>query len=67
MSEGPTIVVVEDDGDIRIQFASDLEGEGFRVVGLDGEAGFDRHLAVTPAPDLIVLDWILPGEDGLSV
>ncbi|MGU3407659.1 response regulator [Methylobacterium brachiatum] len=67
MREGPTIVVVEDDADIRIQLARYLEGEGLRVVGLDGGAGLDRHLAVAPAPDLIVLDWMLPGEDGLSI
>jgi two-component system, OmpR family, response regulator len=67
MSDGPTIVIVEDDGDIRTQLASYLEDEGFRVVGLDGGASLDRHLAAGPAPDLIVLDWMLPGEDGLSL
>jgi DNA-binding response OmpR family regulator len=67
MSDRPTIVIVEDDGDIRTQLASYLEGEGFRVVGFDGGASLDRHLASGPAPDLIVLDWMLPGEDGLSI
>ena len=33
----------------------------------DGGAALDRHLAHGPAPDLIVLDWMLPGEDGLSI
>ncbi|WP_246691725.1 response regulator [Methylobacterium sp. WL12] len=37
------------------------------MVGLDGGAGLDRHLEDAPAPDLIVLDWMLPGEDGLSI
>jgi DNA-binding response OmpR family regulator len=67
MSETPTIVVVEDDGDIRTQLAGYLEGEGFRVIGFDGGAGLDQHLARAPPPDLIVLDWMLPGEDGLSI
>ncbi|MCJ2109907.1 response regulator transcription factor [Methylobacterium sp. E-025] len=67
MSDSPIIVIVEDDADIRIQLVAYLEGEGFRVVGLDGGAGLDRHLATGPAPDLIVLDWMLPGEDGLSI
>ena len=67
MSDGPTIVVIEDDGDIRTQLAGYLEGEGFRVVGLDGGASLDRHLAAGIRPDLIVLDWMLPGEDGLSI
>lgn len=67
MTEGQTIVIVEDDGDIRTQLAAYLEGEGFRVVGLDGGASLDRSLMAGPAPDLIVLDWMLPGEDGLSI
>lgn len=67
MSDGQTIVVVEDDGDIRSQLSAYLENEGFRVVGFDGGAGLDRHLSTGPAPDLIVLDWMLPGEDGLSI
>lgn len=65
---GPaTIALVEDDDDIRFQLAGYLEAEGFRVVSLDGAAGLDRLLAAGSTPDLIVLDWMLPGEDGLSV
>ena len=67
MSETPTIVVVEDDGDIRTQLAGYLEGEGFRVIGFDGGAGLDQHLALAPPPDLIVLDWMLPGASGIRL
>ena len=67
MHEGTAIAVVEDDPDIRALLAGYLEGEGFRVVALDGGASLDRVLAAGPAPDLIVLDWMLPGEDGLSI
>ena len=67
MNDGLTIVIVEDDGDIRTQLAAYLEGEGFRVVGLDGGASLARYLVTGPSPDLIVLDWMLPGEDGLSI
>ena len=67
MADSITIAIVEDDDDIRTQLAGYLEGEGFRVVGVDGGAGLDRLLATGPAPDLIVLDWMLPGEDGLSI
>ncbi|TXM64389.1 response regulator [Methylobacterium sp. WL120] len=67
MPDSITIAIVEDDDDIRIQLTGYLEGEGFRVVGVDGGAGLDRLLAAGPAPDLIVLDWMLPGEDGLSI
>ncbi|MGU3666520.1 response regulator [Methylobacterium sp. A49B] len=67
MHEGTTIAVVEDDPDIRTLLADYLEGEGFRVVALDGGASLDRLLASGTLPDLIVLDWMLPGEDGLSI
>jgi two-component system, OmpR family, response regulator len=67
MHEGTTIAVVEDDPDIRALLAGYLEGEGFRVVALDGGASLDRLLGNGSSPDLIVLDWMLPGEDGLSI
>ncbi|MEG9525633.1 MAG: response regulator [Hyphomicrobiales bacterium] len=67
MHEGTTIAIVEDDSDIRALLAGYLEGEGFRVVALDGGASLDRILAAGTVPDLIVLDWMLPGEDGLSI
>lgn len=67
METGPTIAVVEDDADIRAQLADYLAQEGFRVVALSGGAGLDRLMATGPVPDLIVLDWMLPGEDGLSI
>ena len=67
MHEGTTIAIVEDDPDIRALLAGYLEGEGFRAVALDGGTALDRLLASGPAPDLIVLDWMLPGEDGLSI
>jgi len=67
MNDGTTIALVEDDADIRSLLAGFLEGEGFRVASLDGGAALDRLLAHLPVPDLIVLDWMLPGEDGLSI
>jgi len=67
MTDGTTIALVEDDPEIRALLASYLEGEGFHVIALDGGAGLDRVLGTGQAPDLIVLDWMLPGEDGLSI
>ncbi|KAA0123976.1 response regulator [Methylobacterium sp. P1-11] len=67
MHEGTTIAIVEDDAEIRTLLAGYLEGEGFRIVALDGAAGLDRLLGSGAQPDLVVLDWMLPGEDGLSI
>ena len=62
----PVILVVEDDDDIRELVAFSLEDEGYRVEqAADGLQGLE--LANELQPDLIVLDLMLPGRDGLSV
>jgi two-component system, OmpR family, response regulator len=67
MNEGTTLAIVEDDPEIRALLGNFLEGEGFRVESLDGGSALDRRLSQGQPPDLIVLDWMLPGEDGLSI
>jgi DNA-binding response OmpR family regulator len=60
------ILVVDDDLkllDLVIKF---LAKEGFDVVGVDGGAAMDDYLAKHTV-NLIVLDLMLPGEDGLSI
>jgi two-component system phosphate regulon response regulator PhoB len=62
----PVILVVEDDDDIRELVAFSLEDEGYKVEqASDGLKGLE--LAEALQPDLIVLDLMLPGRDGLSV
>ena len=62
----PVILVVEDDDDIRELVAFSLEDEGYKVEqAADGLKGLE--LAEALQPDLIVLDLMLPGRDGLSV
>src|SRR5213594_3939501 len=61
-----TILVVEDEKDIRDLVRYNLEAEGFAVVEAnDGEVGL--NLAVTERPALIVLDLMLPRLSGLVV
>lgn len=62
----PIILLVEDDREIRALLAELLEREGFDVDVADGGAAMDKALAKR-IPDLIVLDLMLPGEDGLSI
>lgn len=61
-----TILIVEDDPDIR-QLVGDLLGrEGFAVEPAEDAVAMDAVLA-RMAPDLIILDLMLPGEDGLTI
>lgn len=67
MSRLPRIVVVEDDPEIRTLLRDYLSRNGCRVDVADGGAAFDRLMTQYGEPDLIVLDIMLPGEDGFSI
>lgn len=61
-----TILVVEDDESVRDVVRRYLEHDGFEVLlAADGRAGL--RAAQEHAPDLVVLDIMLPGLDGLTV
>jgi DNA-binding response OmpR family regulator len=61
-----TVLLVEDDPTVSEVVARYLSREGFEVrCERDGTAAFE-HASVTP-PDLMVLDLMLPGMDGLEV
>jgi len=61
-----TILVVDDEPDIRevIRFA--LENADYRVVEA-GHADEARKLLTNETPDLVLLDWMLPGRSGLEL
>jgi DNA-binding response OmpR family regulator len=60
------IAVVEDEATIAASLAARLRSEGFDVeIARDGHAAVD--LCRTYRPDLVVLDLMLPGIDGLEV
>jgi two-component system OmpR family response regulator len=60
------ILVVDDDAEIRHLVAEYLTQNGYKVtVARDGAAM--RRALETDRPDLVVLDLMLPGEDGLSL
>jgi two-component system, OmpR family, alkaline phosphatase synthesis response regulator PhoP len=60
------ILVVEDESDIRELVAYNLVKQGYRVIPSEtGEDGL--RLVRSETPDLIVLDLMLPGVDGLEV
>ena len=60
------ILVIEDEDKILQFLQRGLTYEGYRVdTAADGAAGL--ALARGEAPDLVILDWMLPGMDGLEV
>ena len=66
ISESATILIVEDEQDIRELLAYNLEKEGYATVqAADGKEGLE--LARSRKPDLILLDLMLPKMDGLAV
>ena len=60
------VMVIEDEKEIRDLVRYNLEREGFRVVAAaDGEEGLRRLVA--SRPDVVVLDLMLPGRNGLEI
>ncbi|MGC9419451.1 MAG: phosphate regulon transcriptional regulator PhoB [Rhodovulum sp.] len=65
-AEQPTVLIVEDEPAQREVLAYNLEAEGFRVAR--AETGDEALMLVDElAPDLVVLDWMLPSVSGIEV
>jgi two-component system phosphate regulon response regulator PhoB len=62
----PNILVIEDESDILEVIQYNLEREGHKVIACrNGEQGLSRIR--TDNPDLVILDLMLPGMDGVEV
>lgn len=61
-----TLLVIDDERDLVELVRYNLESEGYRVLGAaDGESGLST--ALREKPDLVIVDLMLPGIDGLEV
>lgn len=60
------VIVVEDHDGLREDIVFGLENEGFLARGVASAEEFDR-LCLGGLPDVAILDWNLPGEDGFSL
>ena len=66
MTSTPTILVVEDEEDLRDIITYNLDREGYKTIGVEtGEQGLEQAIKLNP--DLIILDLMLPGMNGLDV
>ena len=65
-SAAPSILVVDDDAELRALISDFLRTSGMEVESAANGAEMDARLAAG-RPDLVVLDLMMPGEDGLSI
>lgn len=65
-TEPNRLLVVDDDAELRELTAAYLTQQGYEVVTAEDAISMDQQLAEYVV-DLVVLDLMLPGEDGLSI
>jgi DNA-binding response OmpR family regulator len=66
MTSPVRVLVIEDEDPLRLALVDALSAEGFQVSeAADGESGL--QIALREAPDLVLLDLMLPQRDGFSV
>lgn len=66
MQTGPSILIVDDDPEIRSLLARYLDGQGFRVQTAANRRECESRLAAG-SPELVVLDVMLPDGSGLDI
>ena len=60
------VLVVEDDVDIQDIVISVLSRDGYEVL-TEGNGDAGLAAALTQQPDLVILDWMMPGLTGVEV
>ena len=66
MSDGPKVLIIDDDRDIVRGLAVHLRAAGCEVLtARDGALGLE--IAIDALPDIILLDVSMPGLDGIEV
>ncbi len=60
-----TLLLVEDDKNLRHSLSEFLSAEGFKV--LEAEGSNCARALLQEQPDLVILDWMLSGESGIDL
>ena len=66
VASAPRVLVVEDEIDVALLLSYNLEAEGYVVEGVARGDEAELRLAEN-APDLLILDWMLPGVSGIEI
>ncbi len=66
MSDTPTVLIVDDDETSREYLSALLDALGFAVEGAPGGQEALARLSQKPAPDVVILDVIMPELDGVE-
>jgi DNA-binding response OmpR family regulator len=66
MSKGIKILIVEDDENLRFLVVHRLQTEGYEVLEV-GDGEMAAALILSEKPEIVLLDWMLPGKQGSEV
>lgn len=66
MSDGAKLLVVDDDPELRELITAYLSKQGYDIVAVGDGRAMD-HAFAAGGVDLVILDLMLPGEDGLDI
>ena len=66
MARQCSVLIVDDDTELCDLLVRYLQGNGFEVFAVGDGAAMEKHLRSRPA-DLVVLDLMLPGKNGLTI
>ena len=66
MSKGIKILIVEDDENLRFLVVHRLKSEGYDVLE-NGDGELAVKMILEEKPDIVLLDWMLPGKQGSEV
>jgi len=66
MSKGIKILIVEDDENLRFLVVHRLKSEGYEVLE-NGDGELAVKAILEEKPDIVLLDWMLPGKQGSAV
>lgn len=66
MDKEITVAVVEDDENLRFLVSHRLQTENYKVIQM-GNGHEAEEIILAQQPDIVLLDWMLPGKEGIDV